>query len=613
MKKSVLFLGLSSLLMGAVLKDANVTLYKVDTNASKSVVTTTTTDKNGSYEIKELPVTKTDGNLSDFYYEVEITDGNQTVSAPVAVSTGGEKELNTSKATTIATKVLGEVVQSNEKNITIPPSEMIINNLSKAVKKDIEKVANKIDKIDLSDKNETTTMAGGLTTLNGSIEALEVASQFATDYKTLKADKNSSVESYAGYLTRVLKRACKRVSINDVADATKNPLPYKLAKIVGEMEKNGEKLKIEVLINVMNGQVGFNDFNLNYVNEYKNVLTAIENKVAKGEGLTDIEAAIFFTMRDLKSASITKDTELALDQAITFIYAMYEQKLENENGNDQNIMCQLGKADGAESKTLAYSNNLTKVVANIADKLSLPTNNFISDYVLFSDSGFGCSGKGTHLRANISAYTKSGVKLKSVLISSSEKSDLNGTGSFLFNKVYSGFAEVQKNGICVTTNKDINYTIVATFDDNTTDTLNISTRHYEVPESNNTYKGQQVSGDGSNPTDTNGVVRPLFTWNNPVVVKNNITGAPLLSKVVYTYELWHTTQTDPNSIVSNSCGKDETHRFYKTSAFIPSVDCNTSCASNSDIICRVNIQTFLLDKFNKPIGQAAGGFTYFRP
>ena len=104
MKKSVLFLGLSSLLMGAVLKDANVTLYKVDTNGSKSVVTTTTTDKNGSYEIKELAVTKTDGNLSDFYYEIEITDGNQTVSAPVAVSPGGEKEVNTSKATTIATK-----------------------------------------------------------------------------------------------------------------------------------------------------------------------------------------------------------------------------------------------------------------------------------------------------------------------------------------------------------------------------------------------------------------------------------------------------------------------------------------------------------------------------
>jgi hypothetical protein len=266
-----------------------------------------------------------------------------------------------------------------------------------------------------------------------------------------------------------------------------------------------------------------------------------------------------------------------------------------------------------ESQTLAYANNLAKIVANMSNKMSLTSKNFISDYVLFSDSGFGCKGIGTHLRANISTYTQNGVKLKSVLITSSEKGDLNGTGSFYFADIHSNFGAAHKDGICVTINKDINYTIVATFDDNTTDSIKISTRHYGVPESANTYKGQKVSNDPNNPTDTKGVIRPLFTWDNPVVVKSKIVGAPLLSKVVYTYELWHTTQTNPNSIVSNSCGKDETHRFYRTSAFIPSVDCNTSCASNSDIICRVNIQTFLLDKFNKPIGQAAGGFTYFRP
>lgn len=625
MKKSFIVLSISTaMLFSATLKDATVSLYKVKSDNSKEQVDIgiVKTDENGRYTIPNVAQTNISGN-DDFYYEIKIEDGNKTLLAPLAISSDGTKEVNLTKSSTIATKVLQDVIKPNKDNLIVLEDEDIINGMTNAVESDLNSVVKKIDEINVANMKQTSKMANGLVSLMGNIEVIKTAAQFSSNYRALKTSIISSSDDFAGYLTKVIKRACRRVTINDMQNTIRNPLPRKLANLLGVKEKNKQKYTIDELING-NSSVNFGKkwidiipTNWNFqkstqdiVDDYKSILRKIKVKVITGTSFSDVEEAIFLSMRTLEATTITSTTRLSMDQSVTFLYAMYEYY--NKNG-DTNLMGELGEANSIKPVELVFTKNLVDIISNLESNKSLSTSSYILDYTIYSDSGFGCNNKKMHFKSSILTYTDTGVILNDINITTTNSKDLiNGYVTLTIN---GDKGEQNVDSICVTTNVDINYTIKATFNDNSSDSIVVSRQHYIVPESENTYSGSSVSKNGAYPTNTSGVVRPLFTWTDPITMKSQISNAPVDSSIYYTYELWHVSESNPSSIVSSSCQKDETHTFYNTNSFIPSVDCDTTCAGSSvtNVECRVNLQTYLLDKFNAPIGQATGGFTYFKP
>lgn len=67
----------------------------------------------------------------------------------------------------------------------------------------------------------------------------------------------------------------------------------------------------------------------------------------------------------------------------------------------------------------------------------------------------------------------------------------------------------------------------------------------------------------------------------------------------------------------NSVNSSGSLAMYSVDSFVPTVDCDiAACAAStgepeSNIICRMNIQTFLVDGYDRLLGQAAGHFPVF--
>lgn len=605
MKKIIFSLCLfSNLIFAEVMSNANVSLYKIDSNGTRQSVNigTVQTNSSGSFQIPNVPVTQSGtGSDSDFYYEIEITKGTKSVSYPLANSQSATKDINVSKESTFAKEILSNVTEKNANNKFVPPSESVINALTTAVRKDVNNLSGKISLPSMDSNNSKISMAHGLTSLGGEIEIVQLASLFNSLYYGLNPS-TSTTNDYAAYLTRVTKRACQK---NKAGDA--NPMPYAVAQLLATKEKSSTTYTITQITSAFTSVLPVSVTAEQMASAYKNLLSSIDTKISTGSfGLTDVEKILALTKRGLNSSTITASTSLKADQAVALIYAMYDQNNSSGTGS-----CKM------------TSSFLTKIVSTFASS-TLKDSAHISNFEIYNNSGFGCNGANQgHFVANVTAFHPSDSNATSVTITTTKTGDLNSTTSSttLLPNVTSSGTTYQSNttGVCVTLSQDINYTITANFSGSTTATQTVSRIHLTIPESSNTYNDANVSSNSASPTDTNGTTRPLFTWDDPTTVKSSITGAPTKSKIAYTYEFAHIDKTDSPVSPLSSCSKDETHVLHRTNSFIPSVDCDKSaCATAasktlSNIACRINIQTYLLDEYGNPLGQAAGNFTYFQP
>jgi len=119
----------------SALPDAAVTLYQVNADGTKSLVSgvTATTDASGNYTLTNVPdaITGT-GAATDFYYEIDAKSGTLEVSAPAAPTT--DAVVNVSPETTIAAAMLSDVASvPSVTAAAVLPSENVIDLLREIV------------------------------------------------------------------------------------------------------------------------------------------------------------------------------------------------------------------------------------------------------------------------------------------------------------------------------------------------------------------------------------------------------------------------------------------------------------------------------------------------
>jgi hypothetical protein len=187
------------------------------------------------------------------------------------------------------------------------------------------------------------------------------------------------------------------------------------------------------------------------------------------------------------------------------------------------------------------------------------------------------------------------------------------------------------DGVCVALGAAVTYTITINFSDGSTATRNVERLHPRIPEADSRVlvDGAFVpgSGDSSSPTVVD-TARPLYQWTSPADMKTAIINdaantavssdlAASAARVKYTYEFSHVDLTATPVSPAPACASVSSGRLYAVDSFIPTVDCDVAtCATAlgidaSDVACRMNIQSFYVDRRDKILGQAAGHFRFF--
>lgn len=101
---------------------------------------------------------------------------------------------------------------------------------------------------------------------------------------------------------------------------------------------------------------------------------------------------------------------------------------------------------------------------------------------------------------------------------------------------------------------------------------------------------------------------------------NTVVKAELLAgdySVKYTYEFAHVDTSAVQVSPASQCAQVSSGALYSVDSFNPTADCDVAaCAASlgvsaSNISCRMNIQSYLVDKNDKILGQAAGHFRFF--
>jgi hypothetical protein len=340
---------------------------------------------------------------------------------------------------------------------------------------------------------------------------------------------------------------------------------------------------------------------------------AIASTALTSVTINDDKQMALYVLRGLNSSTFTSTTALDADQALAFIQYL-----------------------GSAPCVFSFNLDLFAFIADLLDRNALRTA-AISQSNIYHNSGFGCdegAGKG-HFVANIKIYRKNKT-VDSVVISSSDTDGtvLGGDGEETLTFQSSGLFETYNsntNGICVNLGKGVDYTLTVTFSDATTVTGTVSRNHPRIPEaSSNVYVGDVFisgSSDGANPTVVP-ETRPLYQWTSPAAMltaiindaSNTAISTNLASsdvQVKYTYEFAHVDTLNTPVAPAPQCASVSSGVLYSVDSFIPTEDCDIeACAAaltvdSSQIACRMNIQSYLVDRNDKILGQAAGHFRFF--
>jgi hypothetical protein len=600
-----------------VLPNANVALVKVFGGANPEVIVNigiVTTDDTGAYSIpavEKVPVSE--GTPESFYYEVRITKDELTLKTPIAANV--DVEANVSPETDLAAKILSEVVAvPGVENPPIPSNQMVESVrelvLSEAADLSDDKAIEIPSALATGFDANSVAAANGLAANGGNAEKLFKAASFSAEEMALVNDSDSTEASATGYINRVIREGCNQ--------AEGDYLPQPIAAAFGENFKAGNKLTATQIVAAYNQNFSGPDIvPATVVLSFKAMLTDVADKLAApAVGSSDIvsnKQLALYTMRDLDPLTFAADTELDADQALAFIQTLGTQQCQ--------FTAQL---------------DLFGFIADLLDK-PLLGNPAIAFADIYHNSGFNCnegSGKG-HFMAKVKV-NRNGKTITSVTVASND-SDTTVLGGDAAETLTAGATglfnayDSNTDGVCVNLGKEVSYTVTANFSDSTSVTATVDRNHPRIPEaSSQVFVGdafEMGSGNSASPTVV-GVSRPLYQWTSPAAMLNLIANdgantavkAALLAgdyAVKYTYEFAHVDTGAVQVSPAPQCAQVSSGALYSVDSFNPTADCDVAaCATAlsvapSRISCRMNIQSYLVDKNDKILGQAAGHFRFF--
>lgn len=583
----------------AAMASATVTLWKIspDGTATQIDIGTVTTDSTGAFTIPSvaIPATGT-GATSDYYYEVRITDGTNTVKYPLAPK--ADMTIAATPDTTLAATMLTDVVNNPNLTSNPTPTAETINQSATLVSSNVTALTGKTTLPGASDTAaKVLAAANGVASAGGNAEADYKALQFGSEYAGFKADlANASSASVAGYLMRISKESCG--TANDPASLLD-------AQALAEALKAGTQYTASDVLAAYNA-IANPQAASTRITDYGTAISGFDGSTA----ITDMQLIPFLSRRSLTTADSA--TKLDPDQALSLL--LY---LSSASGN----LCTTNSLD------------FSRMVASLTGS-SLMTAPKIMNYEIYNDMTGACTDPQVHFAADdVQVFIPKTSPITGVTGVTVSATGFN-TGAPLALALSNDRWRSDNTAPCVTKDTSMTYTITATLSDASTVTATVTRQHNKVPEPTVfTINGTQLTNVDTSPvisTDT----RPLFTWTPPAGLQATMTGAgapPSGAQVKYTYEFAHyrvgsVGPINPPTAACPGANTGGARKLYSVSNFIPAADCNpTAClaaqitagatgfTSSSVVECRMYINAWLVDQYDTLLGQAAGSFGFFKP
>lgn len=575
----------------SALSGATVNLYKIFEDGTETLVDTTTSNTNGTYSFSDVDAAAGgNGTSTDFYYEVRATMGDLDLRAPAAPT--DDTTVDVTPESNLAAKIISDVVDAPNSNTNPITTSTLIEATRTLVDQNVDAIDDSINIPSAATTSSDATLdtANGIAAAGGNAEKMFKTLQFESEFLVLTNSTTATSSDAAAYIKRIIREGCNQPS--------GNPFPIIVANVLGANLITGTTYTPTQIVQSYN-TAGTTSLNVDTSTQaFATVLSALDTlfgqTAAQASAITPEQQLALYIKRNLTGSAFTASTALQADQAAAFVMSL------PGSGN----YCQLGGV------------NIASVIGDLTGSSTLSTAN-ISDAQIYNDSGFGCNGAGQgHFRADVDVFVPTtGVTVTSVTVSSTEATALDGDGTI--NLTQSGNRWVSTaDGICVTTNSSVTYTITANLSDTSTVADAVTRNHPVVPEASTTVGGVNTSNNNNNP-DVFTEKRPTYTWESPETKLAQITGAPTGSRVKYTYEFSHIDITDSPIGPLSQCNVINSGAMYEVDSFIPTVDCDpAACATAtgktaSNLLCRMNIQTFLVDEADRLLGQAAGHFPVF--
>lgn len=604
-----------------VLPNATVELVKIfgGGQAEEQVdIGTVTTDSNGAYSIPAVEkVPESDGTDASFYYEVRVSKGDLILKTPIAATT--DVEANVSPETDLAAKILSDVVAVPGVTDAPLPSNKMVESVRELVLNEVADLkddnAIKIPSATSTDFDDNSVAAAnGLAANGGNAEKLFKAASFSAEEMALVNNANTTDADATGYINRVIREGCNQ--------SQEDYLPQPIAEAFGEYFNAQNTLTPTQIVAAYNANFSGADVVLaTAVQNFSAMLTDVTDKLdapaVSSSEIDNNKQLALYTMRSLDPTTFSATTALDADQALAFIQTL-----------------------GAQQCHFTAQLDLFGFIADLLSKPSL-TQPAIAYADIYHNSGFGCNenaGKG-HFMATVKVNKKNKTITTVTISSNDSDGTVLGGGTTTLSAAGGGglFSTYQSNSnaVCVNLGKDVSYTVTANFSDATSVTTTVDRNHPRIPEaSSKVFVNEDFvtgSGDSSQPTVVS-VSRPLYQWTSPEALLNLIANdtanaavkTELLAgatsgdySVKYTYEFSHVNTSVSPVSPAGQCAQVSSGALYSVDSFNPTVDCDVeACAallsvSPSQISCRMNIQSYLVDKNDKILGQAAGHFRFF--
>lgn len=579
------------------LANASVTLVKITADGTETTATTTTTDATGNYTLEAPAATGGTGAATDFYYEVRVTSGDVTVRAPAAPS--ADETVNVSPETHYAAEMLSDVQAISG---DVMPRPEAIENVRELVAEEIVDNADSlaIPSITASDSIQLVT-ATALASNGGNAE--RALNAFEAEKEQLALETSTDTDDVGAYLETVAREGCNYSADFNFPESARDALAQAFIS-------NATVTPTEIITAFNDNNGSATDSNVTTeVSEIDTMLTALDTAFSDQTEINSTNDIGLYVKRDLTAATFDASTELKVDQAIAFTQGLFTTP------------CQPQGFD-----FIGYISDLTGQ--------DIASTSAIVDRQIFQDSGFGCNGGKGHLRSEIQVYTTGGTTVNGVTLSKNGGAAVsltasNQNGAFSRWTLPAGNdAQAATDGnptfYCMDLPSDVDYTINVDLEGASDLSETVAVQHRSVPEANISFVAldgteTQLQNNATTPTNAK---RPVFKWTPaPGVPESSvIADAPAGSKIKFTFELSYINTSDQQqSPLNNSACPTggSTVKFLDRNYFIADSDCDiAACAtavgtSESNIACRTNIQTYLVDENDRILGQAAGNFRQY--
>jgi len=602
----------------SVLPGAAVTLYKMNADGTEELVSglTATTDASGNYTLACVPdaVTGT-GAATDYYYEVRATSGSVEVTAPVAPT--GDETVNVSPETKIAAAMISDVASlPTATNAMVLPTGKSIELLRDGVYDNIAQMPTfSMPSTTIGAEARVDIAAEAVSSNSGNADKLMQAYEGLLEGVYILENKDTAPEErIAAYLERVMKASCnyeQAVTLPQAASAAlaaalKSGVTFTLGQIANAYNHNGGTPPVDV-----NG----------IIIAYNGVVNSLNTALTNSASIPDAALIGIYTSKgDL--GAMTADSSLQVDQALVLFQAL--------PSNQQKCQAPLNYL-GIVSELL--HDTTLAATASFADvqvyhqRLQCPQGNLEARVKVYSPQGINDVSGVTIFAAGLK--DQSNVDILSALTFTHDDFPSAGTSNW---KLTGGNQQV-----CVAFGQTYTFTIAANLISSGTLTTSVTRTVLDVPEAGITLMARDYSetavvftqsstGQPNSPIKLSTALsgeRPLFKWAPaPGADAATAIGAPAGSQLKYLYDVSHFAINPMGGggpenrdftncpVVQNPNGK-----FFDKDYVLSPIDCDVdkcnTALSDMQHVCRIHVQTVLVDEFDRTLGWSAGADLYY--